>query len=201
MTQSIALLFPTPLVHTNIGTDYIIDKDIKFREGKLNNGYISIDEKYLDSNKKLKDRIDNEIEVYLRESLKLKKTVYLKHQTSWILLHMRDHFTSNHYHMNSWLSGIYYYKAPKNPGAVKFNTERPYGWTCSSMNPESELLEKNNINTNSFVFDPIDGDLLLFPSQLNHQALPNMTDDDRIAISFNYTLHGTWGDSTYRITM
>ena len=50
MTQKLNLLFPTPLVQTNIGTDFDIGK-VGFRRSAQENGWISDDEKYLDKNK------------------------------------------------------------------------------------------------------------------------------------------------------
>ena len=200
MNQKVNLLFPTPLIETNIGTDYII-KDVNLQRGPNNDGYISVDEKYLDSNKKLKDRIDNEIEIYLRHTLRLNRKVYLKHQASWILLHKKGDHSPIHYHQNSWLSGIYYYKVSKNSGLVQFNCDRPYGWTCSSMNPLAAAEEINEITANWYRINPAEGHLILFPSQLSHLSFPNETDEDRIALSFNYTLHGTWGVTTTRITI
>ena len=198
MPQKLKLLFPTPLVKTNIGTDFDIS-NIEFQ--RSSSGWISVDQYYLDNNKKLKDSIEKEIEIYFRETLKVKKNVYLKHQTSWALLHKKGDFSPRHYHSNSWLSGVYYFKQLKNSGAVQFHAQRPYGWSCSSMNPIESLEEVNDITSGCYVINPIEGDLLLFPSQLDHSSFPNDTNEDRVAISFNYTLHGTWGANTGRITI
>ena len=93
MTQKLNLLFPTPLVQTNIGTDFDIS-NIEFQ--RSSSGWISVDQYYLDNNKKLKDSIEKEIEIYFRETLKVKKNVYLKHQTSWALLHKKGDFYPRH---------------------------------------------------------------------------------------------------------
>ena len=53
----------------------------------------------------------------------------------------------------------------------------------------------------SYTFCPEPGDIYLFPSHLNHLSLPNESDNDRVCIVFNYTLHGTWGETTERITI
>ena len=77
----------------------------------------------------------------------------------------------------------------------------PYAWTDSSMYPVSELEEFNNITGNTFVITPQSGDLFLFPSHLPHQSFTNNSDCDRICVSFNYTLHGSWGTSTQYISI
>jgi len=200
MTQKLNLLFPTPLVQTNIGTDFDIGK-VGFRRSAQENGWISDDEKYLDKNKKLKDVIEIEIETYLREILRLKKTVYLKHQSSWVLVHNKGDQSYRHYHSNSWLSGIYYYQTPPDSGDINFCDVPPYGWISGQMNPDSEIEESNLVNSSFFKVTPKEGDLFLFPSHLQHASGVNITNDDRSLVSFNYTLHGTWGGSTSRITI
>jgi len=200
VTREVNLLFPTPLVRTNIGTDFDIS-NIEFERNPENNGWFSLDEKYLDNNKKLKDRIDDEIEIYLREILKLKSNVYLKHQCSWVLLHKKGDHSQRHYHRNSWLSGVYYFNTREDSGSVEFYDQRSYGWTCGSMNPITEVEELNSITANKYTIQPKAGDILLFPSKLEHISNPNQTDFDRVCVSFNYTLHGTWGSKTGRITI
>ena len=61
--------------------------------------------------------------------------------------------------------------------------------------------EFNNITGNTFVITPQSGDLFLFPSHLPHQSFANNSDCDRICVSFNYTLHGSWGTSTQYISI
>ena len=48
---------------------------------------------------------------------------------------------------------------------------------------------------------PREGKYVIFPSHLQHASGVNITNDDRSLVSFNYTLHGTWGGSTSRITI
>jgi hypothetical protein len=46
-------------------------------------------------------------------------------------------------------------------------------------------------------FDPVPGQLLLFPSWLPHQALPYDGEKDRIIISFNASIHAAQGDQLH----
>ena len=99
------------------------------------------------------------------------------------------------------MSGIYYHKVNKDSGDLVLIKNPPYAWTDSSMYPVSELEEFNNITGNTFVITPQSGDLFLFPSHLPHQSFANNSDCDRICVSFNYTLHGSWGTSTQYISI
>ena len=193
-------LFPTPVYKNNLGSPEDL-LHVNYRRTHLDNGWIADDEEYLLQDNTLKSLIDNEIEIYLRNVLRLKKTVHLKHQNSWVLLHKKGDFSPKHYHKNSWLSGIYYHNVNENSGYFKVLDAPPFSWTCSSMNPESEVEEFNFTNSMSYTFCPEPGDIYLFPSHLNHLSLPNESDNDRVCIVFNYTLHGTWGETTERITI
>ena len=201
--ENVISLFPTPLYLTNIGVDYDIPLDILFKlDQRDSGGGISVDQEYLLKTKSLKKSIDKEIEIYLRKYLRLKTTVGLKHQCSWVLLHKKGDFTPKHYHQNSWLSGIYYHKTPLNSGDVCFSVSSPnFGWTTSQMNPYTEIEEHNPYNSGMFIVKPKEGDLFLFPSHLEHSSGVNASDYDRCLVSFNYTLHGTWGQPTSRITI
>ena len=88
-----------------------------------------------------------------------------------------------------------------NSGNVVFNNTPPFGWTCSLMDPVSEVEDFNLLNSHEYRVTPKEGDLFLFPSHLNHNSKLNESDDDRICISLNYTLHGTWGVNTSRISI
>jgi len=204
-------LFPTPVYRNNLGppgdllplkfNTLMYDLNVNYKRTHLDNGLITEDQEYLLQDSTLKGLIDNEIEIYLRDALRLKKTVYLKHQSSWVLLHKKGDFSPKSYHSNSWLSGIYYHTVNEDNGSFKVLDKPPFSWTCSSMNPESEVEEFNFINGMSYTFSPEPGDIYLFPSHVTHLSLPNESDDDRVCVVFNYTLHGTWGKSTERITI
>ena len=73
--KKLSLMF---LVKSLNGADFSCIVLPKLKRPLSDNGWISDDSKYLDRNKKLKNTIENEIETYLREILRLKNTVYLK---------------------------------------------------------------------------------------------------------------------------
>ena len=197
--EDVSLLFATPLYKNNIGV-YDIG-EYKTSCHRVENGYISNDQNYLAGNNTLKNVIDDQIEIYLRNYLRLKKTVYLKHQSSWLTVHEKGDSAQKHYHSNSWLSGVYYPIVNSMSGRLWVVNRPPYGWCDGFMYPDSEIEEYNLINGTSFRFKPTPGDLFLFPSHLDHESEPNLSDVDRVCISFNYTLHGKWGSSTTSISL
>jgi uncharacterized protein (TIGR02466 family) len=97
----------------------------------------------------------------------------------WANLNKYSNYNLNHIHPGCLISGVYYTKVPENSGAIYFNN--PVGNFCGltrfiSNNPELKSFRE---------FPAEEGDLLLFPSWLDHGVLPNMSDGERISISFN----------------
>jgi uncharacterized protein (TIGR02466 family) len=45
--------------------------------------------------------------------------------------------------------------------------------------------EPNNLSSDVASFTPNEGDLLIFPSYLHHSVEENLSEEDRIVISFN----------------
>ena len=43
----------------------------------------------------------------------------------------------------------------------------------------------NDLNADTIKVEPLEGNLLLFPSYLHHSVDENLSDEDRIVISFN----------------
>lgn len=98
----------------------------------------------------------------------------------WGVINGPGHSNSTHNHPDSWLSGVYYAKVPSDParaGAIGFRdpilarsfTQAFY------RSVQSELCS----------IAPAEGLMILFPSWAEHFVGPNLTEQERIAISFN----------------
>ena len=133
--------------------------------------------------------------------MRLSKDVFLKHQCSWVLLHKKGDYSPEHFHSNSWLSGIYYHRVNSKSGRLRIIASRPYSWSCSQMCPKDKIEEFNVLNSLIQNFLPLPGDIFLFPSHVNHESEMNSSDQNRICVVFNYTLHGKWGKVTERISI
>ena len=212
MVGSTYALFPTPVHHNNIGYDYKIevpdlcpcyDSTIGPESHDKCNGLITREQNYLlrEENLLLREKLEEVINQYLHEHLKLNKKVGIKHQCIWGLVHKKGHYSPKHYHRNSWLSGIYYFQVDSNSGSFEVTATPPYGWTCNSIAPFDAIDTYNGLNSRSVTFEPARGDVFLFPSHLEHHSYINNSDIDRICVSFNYTLIGSWGSMGDRITL
>ena len=103
-------------------------------------------------------------------------------------------YSSNreHAHHNSFLSGVYYIKVPKNSGNIMFLRSQV---EADRLNFISEILFANNTDIDTphlfteYRMVPQEGLLLLFPGHLSHYVEQNNTeesDDRRISLSFNF---------------
>ena len=83
-----------------------------------------------------------------------------------------------HVHPNSILSGVFYLKQDKTLPPIQFN---------KSIQGAMKLDPKkyNNLNSETFLLPCVDGELLLFPSNLKHSVPTNMGKEARISLSFN----------------
>lgn len=86
-----------------------------------------------------------------------------------------------HDHANCLFSGVYYIKTPKDSGSLMFYDPR-----------SARTFYKPNVQTfTAYTADAVAhvaeaGLLLIFPSWLKHGVEPNLSDEERVSISFNY---------------
>ena len=85
-----------------------------------------------------------------------------------------------HSHPNNYLSGVYY--VCTRPGADTINFHDPRRQTAVIRPPVVELTAEN---TDQVVVQVSDGTLLMFPSYLEHSVDANMSDEERVSVSFN----------------
>ena len=102
----------------------------------------------------------------------------------WAIINKKDSFNLIHTHPNSYLSAAYYVRAPENCG--KFLVENP---NSVSNHSYPRISKETELNANIRGLDVKEGDLLFFPSYLPHKVGRNMSDEDRIVISFNINVN------------
>jgi len=105
----------------------------------------------------------------------------------WVNSNRKHHFNMPHNHSPDFFSGVWYLKVPKDSGGICF------------LNP----VEQNTYNYHNFLGDGCfqdsatynakDNDLILFPSYVTHFVLPNVSDEERVSVAFNFNLAPTGG--------
>ena len=105
----------------------------------------------------------------------------------WANINPAGGYNRPHLHPNCHYSGVYYIKAPKNSGQIVFNDPR----TASHMvmpnrikeTPPSHLWREVRV-------DPLEGRIIIFPAWLWHGVEPNLSEEIRISVSFNFLQKG-----------
>ena len=101
----------------------------------------------------------------------------------WTIINKSGAANSRHHHGNSTISAAYYVRAPKNSGDIVFYDPRP---APIYFHPNAN--GSNSLNAQVNKITPVEGALVLFPSYLDHSVEANLSNDERIVISFNISL-------------
>ena len=107
--------------------------------------------------------------------------VQIKAANCWANINPQYASNKIHDHANCLFSGVYYLKVPKDSGTLMFYDPR-----------SAKTFYKPLVSTfTAYTADAIahaaeEGLMLIFPSWLKHGVEPNLSNEDRVSISFNY---------------
>ena len=157
-----------------------------------NDGYISIDKHILNQSfmVNVKNIIQDNINYYTREILKIKPEIEFYITTSWVMKHVKDNSAGKHWHHNSLFSGVYYLQCDKDSGKIKFYSEDN---SFSTKTINLDITEYNAYNSTEFSILPAAGNIIIFPSKLQHSVEPSNSNIDRYCIAFNTFAKGILG--------
>lgn len=102
----------------------------------------------------------------------------------WINVNGKENYNMLHDHPVSVLSGVIWIKTPENSGNLIFHNPHSFAQSQLIGNIDSEVAKKTNYYF-EFYFQPQEGCMAIFPSDLMHYVGNNQSDDERISISFN----------------
>jgi len=102
----------------------------------------------------------------------------------WINVNPKHTFNITHNHQGSLFSGVFYIDADKDQGNIVFerNDDAEY------FIPPVKNAPQTSYNSFATEYPPLTGNLYLFGAWMKHWVKPNLTDKDRISISFNWGL-------------
>ena len=123
-------------------------------------------------------------------------------QQSWFNINETGDSFTDHWHANSYLSGVFYILSDVNKGApIRFhNTLRNFSYYPE---PSGTMQDgRNKYTTNKIDVASIPGKLLVFSSMLSHSVPVNHSKESRVSLSFNTTPTRPFGseDRLTRIT-
>ncbi len=184
-------LFPTPLYINNIDAplinqqkNYLLNLPKIQNMGNLRSesGYIFEYPLFAELKKTINEHIKEYINiVYPNSNL----DVYITQ--SWANYTEPNQWHHKHSHPNSFISGVFYVNAIKNEDIIKFYKDLPFIYQIMHNQP-------NNYNSGDVAILIESGDLVLFPSNFQHNVPPTTSKETRISISFNTFIRGNLGD-------
>lgn len=118
----------------------------------------------------------------VHESMGFKTNFVTSIQSSWINVNDKYSYNLKHTHPRSLFSGVYYVQVPEGiSGDIIFYREN----YMLNYIPPYVVEDWNTVNSATISYKSKAGMLLIFPSWLEHSVTTNLTDEDRISISFN----------------
>jgi uncharacterized protein (TIGR02466 family) len=119
--------------------------------------------------------IDNVIDEFF---IRLDYDGLWQYENSWASIYPRGAYVDRHNHGTAHWSGVYYVEGPDDEARILFDDPKEY-----SLNHEPHGVKFRGRMQCSF--QPIPGQLLLWPGYVNHSSVPNNSTANRTIISFN----------------
>jgi uncharacterized protein (TIGR02466 family) len=189
--MTILNLFPTPVYQSHFNNSIEIEmllNEITFVKNTGGN-FCSKDQNVLEHEMfcDLKASILENVNNYFLQIVRPKFEVLPYITTSWINLGPAGSNHHEHSHSNSFCSGVFYLQADQSNDNITFYNSR-----YQQIKIYTE--DYNLYNSDSWSVPVNTGDILIFPSYLNH-AVTKTTSDSRISLAFNVFVKGVLGNN------
>jgi len=103
--------------------------------------------------------------------------------SSWLTIGRKYSYHERHHHNPHTWSGVYYAQAEEDDAEIIFyNPMMDSGW------PHAESKEFNNHNSMLSTNSVKTGDVIIFPSYLEHKVDQQLHDRERITLAFNFNI-------------
>lgn len=133
--------------------------------------------------------VQDALDIYAREVMGIVQKLYVTQ--SWTLVNPPGVGMHGHSHSNSLISGsLYYTDLPDPPASMIF--ERHTSYQLIELRPNTGQPD-NIYNATRNAVVPKKGDIVLFPSKLQHYVEPNASLQPRHSIAFNSFVKGKIG--------
>lgn len=110
----------------------------------------------------------------------IKDQISYKISNTWININTKEHFNMPHIHPSAVFSAVYYVKCSLDHPPLTFESTSAQNFLLSSISNPSSKYTYSHIHYEVKV-----GRLIIFPAWLNHYVDKQVSDDERISISFN----------------
>ena len=182
-------MFITPIFTTDLEKDYdLVNKlyDLKEKDSvgspKSNvKGWHSKEDLYLQDDFK---QITQDIMFQAQQcfdALSVEKKYGPEMTGLWAMINPPGARNTVHTHPLNFLSGVYYLKVPKNSGNLVFIEPRPQAEVFDPpKKPDVSVHFAHSVQ-----WEAKENNLIFFPSWLQHEVQQNISNEDRIILSFN----------------
>lgn len=192
-------LFPSPVIKIDTKPEFndIRGDLINFCYSERENSPIGIDrsnnggwhsellleeERFHKYKKFIEKYIEKSFESFVNSGVKIIPNSY------WININGINSVNTEHNHPGSDISGCFWIKSSEYSGTLRFTNPNDF--------IHYSLLKTFNFESKSqyyfserYFFKPIEGEMILFPSNMNHCVFENKDDNDRISIAFNLKIY------------
>lgn len=196
--KQVLLLFPTPMFTGKLPDISLCDRlektirDLR-KSGNGNSSPKGASPAYMTTdNLHTMPEMKELVDVIMQESGKVLDTYAIKRDSHyitdmWANITHPNHRQNMHVHPNCLLSGLVYIKTPLSCGPTMFTSPRKF---TKSLEPR--YLQRNDINTDTFISPAEKGRMLLWPSHMPHAVEQGTADEteERIVIAFNVMIRG-----------
>ena len=215
MQHKIIPMFSVPLFKTNLGElDPIVKSwliNLEFPHARVGHDGTDNDLDVSDRGmhildkpqcKLLKQQIQETVNYFVHNVLDVVDTIKFNVSASWINKHQGTEFIEKHKHPNAMLSGVYYVDVTENTSPIYFDRNYMYSnlWSETVKVP-FKGQNNNQYNTDTFAIKPKKGDLLMFPSHVEHTVPTSESDDTRYSLAFNAFARGKIGTGTTQVKL
>jgi uncharacterized protein (TIGR02466 family) len=196
MQAEITALFSVPVYQALIESSFTKEleflKSIELIQAKTNS--VSKNVSLLDYAElnQCKQICQDHLDIYIKNTLDCKQQFYITN--SWIARSKPGEKHHVHFHPNSIISGVLYLQAAKNCGDLILHHKSSLR---NNFDFSYDLNSYNIFNSQTWRYSVTTGNILIFPSWVNHSVEENFSDQDRIILGFNTFVRGTFGEAEY----
>ena len=110
--------------------------------------------------------------------------------SAWININPPGAYNLMHDHPNVHMSGVMWIKSPKDGGVIEFLNPNDFQ-AHTEINCYTDEFKDRNFVHHAYWIPPLEGRMVIFPSHLKHSVGENMSNEDRISVSFNINLNNS----------
>ena len=187
-------LFPTPVFHYRLENyeelnkeleKYILDLKKKDKTGQLKSNRGGWHSPFFDLKNEIPMKFFNKMKNFLEKIITNEMgweyvPSNVKITSMWSIINKKGDFNIQHNHPNAYLSAAYYVKCPVNSGNINF-----YEGSEAKLIRHPNIKKFTEMSAMKTSLEPKEGDLFVFPAYFYHDVGENLSNEDRIVISFN----------------